>query len=453
MVGWWPGDGNTQDIIGSINGVNLGGVTYQSGRVDQALQFDGTDDLIAMEHRSEYDITGDLTIDLWAKKKANGGSQTLISKGGGYIPQDVPTAYMLRFVDDRIQAVFEPIPAGNNQVLEGGEILDTAWHFYAYVRSGTTHRLYVDNVLAASGTFTALPASTTGLPLTIGAQRHDPFSTGFDYSNFFEGMIDEVEIFNRALSLEELEMIYSAGSYGKCKDTKDCIGSVDSTVIDTVICHGQEYFGYSQSGIYIDTYPGSDGCDSVRVLQLTVLDVDSTVIDTTICSGAEVFGYDQPGIYHDTFQSITGCDSIRKLILRVDQPVLYYLADTICFGENLAGHSATGIYEDLFVTASGCDSLRILELTVSGLLIPNAFTPDGDGLNDVFRPISSGSAGSHLRIYNRWGEMVFESDEEKSHWDGKYLGQDQPMDVYIYTIEYSCGGSIQLHKGNVTLIR
>ncbi len=90
----------------------------------------------------------------------------------------------------------------------------------------------------------------------------------------------------------------------------------------------------------------------------------------------------------------------------------------------------------------------------STFFVPNAFTPDGDGLNDVFMPKGRYIVSYKLGIFNRWGELVFTSNEFGGGWDGTVNGVQAPAAVYSYVVDAtdSLGKSYQ-KKGNVTLIR
>jgi gliding motility-associated-like protein len=84
--------------------------------------------------------------------------------------------------------------------------------------------------------------------------------------------------------------------------------------------------------------------------------------------------------------------------------------------------------------------------------VPNAFTPNGDGLNDTFRPVATGELIRQFSmvIYNRWGQMVFETSDYSGGWDGK----NAPAGVYGWVISYSdYMGKLFKMKGGVTLIR
>jgi len=86
--------------------------------------------------------------------------------------------------------------------------------------------------------------------------------------------------------------------------------------------------------------------------------------------------------------------------------------------------------------------------------IPNAFSPNGDGENDVLRIYGDMIYTVLLRIYNRWGELVFETNERSEYWDGTYNGQLLEPDVYDYYLQVECiNGEENIIKGNVTLMR
>ena len=87
--------------------------------------------------------------------------------------------------------------------------------------------------------------------------------------------------------------------------------------------------------------------------------------------------------------------------------------------------------------------------------IPNAFTPNNDGLNDVFRAIAPGiQQTNYFRIFNRWGKLMFETHDATKGWNGTYLGAQQPSAVYVWVIKgLDVSGKIVELKGTVTLIR
>ncbi len=88
------------------------------------------------------------------------------------------------------------------------------------------------------------------------------------------------------------------------------------------------------------------------------------------------------------------------------------------------------------------------------IFVPNAFTPDGDGRNDIFYVRGNAIDEMYIAVFNRWGEKVFESNSLENGWDGTYKGKELPPDVFGYYLELKClNGEEYFKKGNVTLIR
>ena len=88
-------------------------------------------------------------------------------------------------------------------------------------------------------------------------------------------------------------------------------------------------------------------------------------------------------------------------------------------------------------------------------LIPDAFSPNNDGQNDILTIIDYDIKSlSYFRVYNRWGQILFETNDISSGWDGNYKGEPQDIGTYIYLIVgYSNDGEKVIKKGDVTLIR
>jgi gliding motility-associated-like protein len=109
--------------------------------------------------------------------------------------------------------------------------------------------------------------------------------------------------------------------------------------------------------------------------------------------------------------------------------------------------------------ALGCSDSIIKMITVLDFCstdIPTAFTPNNDGLNDTFGPHNALKADNYyFRIYNRWGQLIFESKEWKKRWDGKFNGSLQGTGAFVWMLTYTnrTTGQKVLKKGTVTLIR
>jgi len=91
------------------------------------------------------------------------------------------------------------------------------------------------------------------------------------------------------------------------------------------------------------------------------------------------------------------------------------------------------------------------------IYVPNAFTPDGDGINDVFLPKLQGydPLNYNLQIFDRWGELIFESQHQEMGWDGTYRNELCKTDVYVWQIKVkdAVSGKINNYKGHVSLLK
>jgi gliding motility-associated-like protein len=112
----------------------------------------------------------------------------------------------------------------------------------------------------------------------------------------------------------------------------------------------------------------------------------------------------------------------------------------------------------------GCSASDTIQLDVlcqaDNVFLPNTFTPNGDGMNDVWYPRGAGVRSVRfLRVFNRWGQVVFErtnfnTDDRTAGWDGTFKGVLLPPDVFVYSLGITCsnGQPIEL-KGNVMIVR
>jgi gliding motility-associated-like protein len=140
-----------------------------------------------------------------------------------------------------------------------------------------------------------------------------------------------------------------------------------------------------------------------------------------------------------------------------------YLSCTTC-SSPMATPKMQTAYVVKVANAWGCvafDTVIVkLQCAVSNVHVPNAFTPNLDGKNDVFYIKGSGvNIIKHFRIYNRWGQLIFERnnigiDDRSTGWDGKYKGQYVDAGTYIYMAEMECiTGELFTFKGTVTVVK
>ncbi len=111
---------------------------------------------------------------------------------------------------------------------------------------------------------------------------------------------------------------------------------------------------------------------------------------------------------------------------------------------------ATGVNK----CGTGSDTVVVKQLFCD-IWVPNAFTPNGDGINDVFRILGNTGRmnGVSFGIYNRWGEQIFHTKDKYQGWDGNYKGSPALMGTYVYSLEYNIDGRPYLQKGNFHLLR
>jgi gliding motility-associated-like protein len=126
-----------------------------------------------------------------------------------------------------------------------------------------------------------------------------------------------------------------------------------------------------------------------------------------------------------------------------------------------ASPEETVVFEVEVTDSLGCTNKALLRIVVVEpiceepyVYLPNVFSPNGDGNNDLLRLRGNVVEEMHLIIYNRWGNQVFESRSQDVGWDGTYKGKELSSDVYGYYLFYRCiNGQKKEQKGNITLLR
>jgi gliding motility-associated-like protein len=295
---------------------------------------------------------------------------------------------------------------------------------------------------------------------------------------------------------------------------------------NVTICQGETFEGYDITGTYIQSFVGSNGCDSVRTLHLEVFNSIDTVIAYSACQGDTYYGYSNTGTYVDVFTGSNGCDSTRTIVLAINPITVTTLQVVNCNREpyyfNDLSIAIPGIYRDTLVAVSGCDSIIVLELTDfelnrnflgpdtiscyeteltvkspsantiwfdntvdsqktitksgnywakiiypngcevidtiavnfnTNIFMPNAFSPNDDGINDCIQPLfrSNDDITSYrYSIFDRWGSLVFNTEDIMRCWDGN----QHEIGVYLFFIQFNtahCGH--QLISGDIQLLR
>ncbi|HZE56783.1 MAG TPA: Ig-like domain-containing protein [Chthoniobacterales bacterium] len=209
MVSWWPGDGDATDIQSGNNGTLQGSVPFAPGEVDQAFSFNGNPaNYVSVPNSASLELTT-FTIDAWIYPTTDAPvAQWILDKG----PSSGDANYALslsKFPDgNHAEIDFDDASIGHQFVDSIGPIPLNTWTHVTGTYDGTTLKLYVNGILDNSEMFSTTPA-TTGQPVTIGLRGTSQYP--------FNGLIDEVEVFDHALTDGQVLTIYNAGSAGKCK--------------------------------------------------------------------------------------------------------------------------------------------------------------------------------------------------------------------------------------------
>ena len=107
--------------------------------------------------------------------------------------------------------------------------------------------------------------------------------------------------------------------------------------------------------------------------------------------------------------------------------------------------------------SNGCEGTGFVTVTVefdSTIFIPNAFSPNGDGLNDSFGPITNALESARFIVFDRWGKIVFETTDLEIKWDGSIEGNDAMLGVYHYLLTGVMYNSETVERsGTVSLIK
>lgn len=217
LVAWWRGEGNAQDAVGFSDGTLMGGANFVAGRVGQAFNFSSSaSSYLSVPDSQLWDLgTNDFTIELWANFATVTENYNLYQPWAIFIGNDDAGGLYRNkwfFAESDGTLTFHI----NGQNVSGGSGLWLArtpftpetnrWYHLAVTRQGTVFTTWIDGVPGTTSTdSTVIPNSVA--PLTIGQAE------GLGY---FNGQLDEVSLYNRALSAAEIQSIINAGAAGKC---------------------------------------------------------------------------------------------------------------------------------------------------------------------------------------------------------------------------------------------
>ncbi len=245
VVAWWSAEGNANDIIGTNKGYPTGGITYTNGEVGQAFVFNGSTSYIPIPASPSLNLgTGSgLTIECWIKPSA----VNTAGSGGPLIEWDSASTDGTEFWADGDNSLFTNVKdtSGNAHRLQtaAGVINTNNWQHVAVTYDKGSGRLliYTNGGVAASANVGSFTPQTT-YPVNLGRRTGQPIGNGDSYG----GLMDELSLYNRALSSNEIATIYNAGSAGKCPLSPPFI--ITQPTNQTVAVGGPATFSVTASG-------------------------------------------------------------------------------------------------------------------------------------------------------------------------------------------------------------
>ena len=199
----WTGNGNANDAIGVVHGDLVNGTMFAAGKTGQAFYFDGVDDRVDMTDAVGAFGAAGFTIEFWMYPNLTGTSQYVMGRS---LP-DSGTGWDIRLHDSKIRLEGTNGWDPNFNWESDQSVTPGAWHHIAISADTSQISVYIDGVL--KGTPPRSSIGTSSNPFRLG------YTTGYG-GNPFNGMLDEVMIFQRALSAIEVAAIYETGSLGVC---------------------------------------------------------------------------------------------------------------------------------------------------------------------------------------------------------------------------------------------
>jgi len=226
---------------------------------------------------------------------------------------------------------------------------------------------------------------------------------------------------------------------------------------------------------------GNVDCADISCCKDTVLYDKITLCEKASYHLPDGRATDSAGVYTSTFNRIGICDSVIFTTISEKKNIVANLGNDTCivgkdpivflltFPQEVKYLWQDGSSDSIFVAkspglywvqvSSDCnvsrDSVIVLDRCNFPVYIPNAFTPNADGVNDFFRVTDlNGQSFVNLSIYNRYGQLLYFSSNLQPGWDGRVNGVLQPSGTYIYVLRYLDKGKyVRIQKGTVLLIR
>lgn len=314
LVDWWPGEGDSSDWAGTNNGTLVGGVSFVPGKVGQAFNFDGGTSFVQLPSNLfpfPFSGTGNVpfSFELWFRTTSPGvilGQQVTIPFQNPL--NYVPAIYIGTDDELRVEMFWNGSP---DPITTTNTVCDGNFHHLAVVYDGTNQTLFLDSALAGSK-----PWTESGYATGYNYQFGTGYASGWPGGNggwfSFNGLIDDLRLYNRALSSNEVAGLYASGSAGISRSATIC----NQPQSQIVVAGRTATFAASASGAPTLSYQwllnGTNLTDSSRI--------SGSGSNTLTVAGTQ---FADAGTYQLTVTNTLGSSTSAPVVLIVFAPTAY----------------------------------------------------------------------------------------------------------------------------------
>ena len=481
LVGYWPFCANANDESGNGNNGVTSNVTLADDRFGNSnsayLFSESTQSMITINPSSSLNIIDDISFSAW------------------FYPNDTSIGYIidrdqcgfsndwgLQWIDSQVKMRTQ----SNEDEIVSGPLEINNWYHIIVTRESGVFSMYINSEITRQGNNFDYNFTNTNLPIRFGDQSCTDPQPNFD------GIIDDIAIWNRALSETEIQQLVNSSTY--IWSTGDTTANISVTPTETT----EYWVDVTTNGVtcreYVtvliqDTDPPL--ADSASLPQLTAqceLTALTPPTATDNCDGA-ITGVTTTTLPITasttitwTYTDLAGNSSTQTqdvVIQDTDPPILNTEVSSEPFADThviVAAAIGIGVYEfsldngpwqasGTFIGVSpGEHIVSVRDVNCFGedsyplmvLDYPPFFTPNGDGYNDFWNiDILSGQPTSKIYIFDRYGKLLKQIRPSGSGWNGTYNGKIMPTSDYWFLLEYSdfISGAPKMLRGHFTLKR